>query len=132
MAGKFKQKGKTWRRGWSRLPHPTGTTVEVRDLFFNTPARKKFLKTEKTEFGRIDEVVKRLALSRFDIDISLNHNQRAIHKMLPAKTDAEKQRRVGLVCGPAFVENSVYVDVERAGLRLWGWVSLPTFFTVSG
>ncbi len=107
--------------------HPTGTTIEVRDLFFNTPARKKFLKTEKTEFSRIDEVVKRLALSRFDIDISLNHNQRVIHKMLPAKTDAEKQRRVGLVCGPAFVENSVYVDVERAGLRLWGWVSLPTF-----
>jgi len=107
--------------------HPTGTTVEVRDLFFNTPARKKFLKTEKTEFSRIDEVVKRLALSRFDVDISLNHNQRAIHKMLPAKTEAEKQRRVGLVCGPSFVENSVYVDVERAGLRLWGWVSLPTF-----
>lgn len=107
--------------------HPRGTSVEVRDLFFNTPARKKFLKTEKTEFGRIDEVVKRLALSRFDIDISLNHNQRAIHKMLPAKSDGEKQRRVGLVCGPAFVENSVTVDVERAGLRLWGWVSLPTF-----
>ncbi len=107
--------------------HPQGTSVEVRDLFFNTPARKKFLKTEKTEFTRIDEVVKRLALSRFDIDIGLNHNQRAIHKMLAAKSDIEKQRRVGLVCGPAFVENSVAVDVERAGLRLWGWVSLPTF-----
>ncbi len=109
------------------VAHPQGTTVQVKDLFFNTPARKKFLKTEKTEFTRIDEVVKRLALSRFDVEFELNHNQRTIHKMLPAKTDAEKQRRVGLVCGPAFVENSVTVDVERAGLRLWGWVSLPTF-----
>lgn len=107
--------------------HPQGTTVEVRDLFFNTPARKKFLKTEKTEFTRIDEVVKRLALSRFEVEFNLSHNQRAIHKMLAANSEQEKQRRVGLVCGPAFVENSVYVDVERAGLRLWGWVSLPTF-----
>lgn len=107
--------------------HPQGTTVDVKDLFFNTPARKKFLKTEKTEFTRIDEVVKRLALSRFDVEFDLSHNQRAIHKMLPARSDAEKQRRVGLVCGPAFAESSVAVDVERAGLRLWGWVSLPTF-----
>lgn len=109
------------------VAHPQGTTVEVKDLFFNTPARKKFLKTEKTEFTRIDEVVKRLALSRFDVEFNLSHNQRSIHKMLPAKSDAEKQRRVGLVCGPAFIENAVSVDVERAGLRLWGWVSLPTF-----
>lgn len=107
--------------------HPRGTSVEVRDLFFNTPARKKFLKTEKTEFARIDEILKRLALSRFDTEFTLNHNQRAIHKLLPAKSEQEKQRRVGLVCGPAFVENSVAIDIEGPGLRLWGWVSLPTF-----
>ncbi|MDD9890317.1 MAG: DNA mismatch repair endonuclease MutL [Gammaproteobacteria bacterium] len=109
------------------VAHPRGTTVEVRDLFFNTPARKKFLKTEKTEFSRIDEVFKRMALSRFDVQFTLQHNQRSIHKLLPAKTEQEQQRRVALVCGPAFVENSVHIDVERAGLRLWGWVSLPTF-----
>ena len=107
--------------------HGQGTTVEVRDLFFNTPARKKFLKTEKTEFSRIDEIVKRIALSRFDAQFNLNHNQRAIHNLLPAKSEQEKQRRVGLVCGPSFVENSVRVDLEGAGLRLSGWVSLPTF-----
>jgi len=107
--------------------HPRGTTVEVRDLFFNTPARKKFLKTEKTEYSRIDEILKRIALSRFDVQFALTHNQRAIHKLLPAKTDQEKQRRVALVCGPAFVENSVFVEMEGPGLRLWGWVSLPTF-----
>ncbi len=109
------------------VAHPQGTTVEVRDLFFNTPARKKFLKTEKTEYSRIDEVVKRLALSRFDVQFNLSHNNRAVHQLLAANSDAEKQRRVGLVCGPAFIENAVAIDVERAGLRLWGWVSLPTF-----
>lgn len=107
--------------------HGRGTTVEVRDLFFNTPARKKFLKTEKTEFSKIDEIVKRIALSRFDVQFNLNHNQRAIHNLLPAKSEQEKQRRVGLVCGPSFVENSVSIEMEGAGLRLSGWVSLPTF-----
>ena len=107
--------------------HPAGTTVEVRDLFFNTPARRKFLKTEKTEFSRIDEVLKRMALSRFDVMFALNHNQRAIHKLLPATTETERARRVALVCGPAFVENSVFIEREAAGMRLWGWVSLPTF-----
>jgi DNA mismatch repair protein MutL len=111
----------------SPAAHTRGTTVEVRDLFFNTPARKKFLKTEKTEFSRIDEILKRIALSRFDVQFSLTHNQRAIHKLLPAKSDQEKQRRVAMVCGPAFVESSVFVEMEGPGLRLWGWVSLPTF-----
>lgn len=111
----------------SPAAHPQGTTVEVRDLFFNTPARKKFLKTQKTEFSRIDEIVKRIALSRFDVQFTLNHNQRTIHKLLAAKSEQEQRRRVGLVCGPAFVENSVFVDREGPGLRLWGWVSLPTF-----
>ena len=111
----------------SPAAHSRGTTLEVRDLFFNTPARKKFLKTEKTEFSRIDEILKRIALSRFDVQFSLTHNQRAIRKLLPAKSDQEKQRRVALVCGPAFVESSVFVEMEGQGLRLWGWVSLPTF-----
>ena len=111
----------------SPAAHPVGTTVEARDLFFNTPARKKFLRTEKTEFDRIDEVLKRLALSRFDVAFSLRHNQRSIHHLQVANTEHEKQRRVALVCGPAFVENSVLVDIEASGLRLWGWVGLPTF-----
>ena len=68
-----------------------------------------------------------MALSRFDVMFALNHNQRAIHKLLPATTEAERARRVALVCGPAFVENSVFIEREAAGMRLWGWVSLPTF-----
>ena len=107
--------------------HPQGTTVEVRDLFFNTPARKKFLRTEKTEFDRLEEVVKRLALSRFDVGFSLRHNQRVIQHLHAAGSAQEQQRRVALVAGPAFVESSIHIDIEASGLRLWGWVSLPTF-----
>ncbi len=108
-------------------PHPRGTTVEVRDLFFNTPARRKFLRTEKTEFNHLEEVVKRLALSRFDVDFTLRHNGRAIHNWRAGGSRAESERRVAQVCGPAFMDSAVHLDIERAGLRLTGWVALPTF-----
>jgi len=107
--------------------HPRGTTVEVRDLFFNTPARRKFLRTEKTEFGHLEEVVKRLALSRFDVAFNLRHNGRSVLSLRPAHTEQEARRRVASICGPAFVEQSVTIDQERSGLRLWGWVGLATF-----
>ncbi|RLQ22303.1 DNA mismatch repair endonuclease MutL [Seongchinamella sediminis] len=113
-------------------PHPRGTTVEVRDLFFNTPARRKFLRTEKTEFNNLEEVVKRLALSRFDVAFSLRHNGRGIHQLKAGTGQVEQQRRVATVCGPAFMEQAIYVENEGGGLpagrlRLWGWVGLPTF-----
>ncbi|GLQ30632.1 DNA mismatch repair endonuclease MutL [Litoribrevibacter albus] len=107
--------------------HNVGTTLEVRDLFFNTPARRKFLRKEKTEFGHLEEVVKRIALSRFDIGISLKHNQRIIHNFRPATTEQEQARRVTSVCGPNFIQNAVTVNVEVGELKLWGWVGLPTF-----
>ncbi|HDY99814.1 MAG TPA: DNA mismatch repair endonuclease MutL [Pseudomonas sabulinigri] len=107
--------------------HPQGTTVEVRDLFFNTPARRKFLRTEKTEFSHLEEVVKRLALSRFDVAFNLRHNGRSVFSLRPAHTEQEARRRVATVCGAAFVEQSRSIDNERGGLRLWGWVGLPTF-----
>ncbi|MCP8900912.1 DNA mismatch repair endonuclease MutL [Gilvimarinus xylanilyticus] len=108
-------------------PHPQGATVEVRDLFFNTPARRKFLRTEKTEFNHLEDVVKRLALSRYDVTFSLRHNGRAIHNWRGAASQPERERRVAQVCGPAFMDNAVHLDIERSGLRLWGWVALPTF-----
>lgn len=108
-------------------PHPQGTTVEVRDLFFNTPARRKFLKTEKTEFGHLEEVLKRQSLSRFDVGFYLNHNGRAIHALKACSSQLEKERRVAAVCGPTFMQNALHLDTEAVGLRLWGWVALPTF-----
>ena len=107
--------------------HPQGTTVEVRDLFFNTPARRKFLRTEKTEFGRIEEVVRKLALSHFEIGITLRHNQKVVHNFQPATTQAEQERRVAGVCGPAFMSQALPVLSERGDFRLSGWVGLPTF-----
>ena len=107
--------------------HNVGTTVEVRDLFFNTPARRKFLRKEKTEFGHLEEVVKRIALSRFDVSISLKHNQRVIHNLRAADSEAEKARRVANICGPAFIQSAVTVNVEVGDYKLWGWVGLPTF-----
>lgn len=108
-------------------PHPRGTTVEVRDLFFNTPARRKFLRTEKTEMGRIDEVVKKLALSHFEVAFSLRHNGKPLFTMRPAADQLEQERRVAQICGPSFMEQAVYLDIDRGGLRIWGWMGLPTF-----
>lgn len=109
------------------VAHPRGTTVEVRDLFFNTPARRKFLRTEKTEFGHLEEVVKRQALGRFDVGFSLRHNGRAVHNLKPAHSQLEQERRLAAVCGPAFMENALFIDRSAIGLRLWGWVALPSF-----
>ncbi len=111
----------------SPAPHPRGTTVEVRDLFFNTPARRKFLRSEKTEYSHLEEVVKRLALSRFDVAFNLRHNGRAIYAWRAGDSQLEQERRVAQVCGPAFMENAVCIDIERHGLRLRGWVAQPTF-----
>lgn len=111
----------------SPVAHNRGTTVEVRDLFFNTPARRKFLRTEKTEFNHLEEVVKRQALSRFDVSFELGHNGRIIHALRPAPSLRDKEMRVAALCGKPFMENAVSIDVEASGLKLWGWVALPTF-----
>ena len=107
--------------------HPLGTTVEVRDLFYNTPARRKFLKTERTEYKHLEEVVKKIALSRFDTAIELRHNQKATIVLRPAHTPEQADKRVAQITGSAFIEQSLYLDYEAAGLRLWGWIGLPTF-----
>ncbi|NPU94518.1 MAG: DNA mismatch repair endonuclease MutL [Gammaproteobacteria bacterium] len=107
--------------------HNQGTTVEVRDLFFNTPARRKFLRTDKTEFGHLEDVVKRLALSHFGVGFTLRHNQKIVHTLKPALDEMEQDRRVATLCGTSFVESAVRIDTQTQGLRLWGWLGLPTF-----
>jgi DNA mismatch repair protein MutL len=108
-------------------PHPQGTTVDVRDLFYNTPARRKFLKTEKTEFAHIETLIKRMALSRFNIGFTLVHNQKEALNLKPAATESAQEQRIASICGSAFVENSVKIDFAASGLQLNGWVGLPTF-----
>ncbi|MWV15400.1 DNA mismatch repair endonuclease MutL [Pseudomonas sp. L-22-4S-12] len=107
--------------------HPVGTSVEVRDLFFNTPARRKFLRAEKTEFDHLQEVIKRLALARFDVAFHLRHNAKTVFALHEAADAISRARRVASVCGPAFLEQALPIEIERSGLRLWGWVGLPTF-----
>ncbi|WP_064664111.1 DNA mismatch repair endonuclease MutL [Pseudoalteromonas sp. MQS005] len=104
------------------VAHPSGTTIEVKDLFFNTPARRKFLRTEKTEFSHIDELIKRIALSRFDVSIILTHNEKVV-RQYRAKTDpAQAITRVAQVAGKAFAEQGLHIQSGETGLQLHGWV----------
>lgn len=102
--------------------HPLGTTVDVEDLFFNTPARRKFLKTERTELLHIQEAVKRIALANNDVGFELAAGSRSL-EALPATT---LEGRVGALFGAPFMAESVAIDESGAGMRLWGWVGLPT------
>ncbi|MFV8436021.1 DNA mismatch repair endonuclease MutL [Vibrio owensii] len=105
--------------------HPIGTSVEVLDLFFNTPARRKFLRTEKTEFAHIDELLKRIALSRFDVTINVRHNGKMIRQYRATKNQLQTEKRIAAVCGNAFVRNMLRIELEHQGLKLHGWITTP-------
>ena len=105
--------------------HPIGTTVEVIDLFFNTPARRKFLRTDKTEFNHIDELVRRIALSRFDLQLTLKHNGKVIRSYRPASTLEQRERRVASVTSTTFMQHCIGLNCEHSDIKLWGWVGLP-------
>jgi DNA mismatch repair protein MutL len=104
-----------------------GTRIEVQSLFFNTPARRKFLKTERTEFSHIDQLLRRIALARPDVALSLLHNGRAVRHWPAAADEAAVRRRVADVCGADFLDQALTVAVDQAGLALQGWVARPTF-----
>ncbi|WP_039985056.1 DNA mismatch repair endonuclease MutL [Vibrio owensii] len=105
--------------------HPIGTSVEVLDLFFNTPARRKFLRTEKTEFAHIDELLKRIALSRFDVTINVRHNGKMIRQYRAAKNQLQTEKRIAAVCGNAFARNMLRIELEHQDLKLHGWITTP-------
>ncbi len=100
-----------------------GTIIEVTDLYFNTPARRKFLKTEATEFGHCEEAFYRVALSRPDVSFMLQHNGRALSRF----AIGQPERRFSDVLGSEFAAESLSVDESSAGLRLWGMAAKPTF-----
>ena len=106
---------------------PRGTLVTVRDLFFNTPARRKFLRTDKTEFGHVEQVVKRLALVHPEVTFALAHNGREVMHVAAAQDRASHEKRLVDLLGPAFVESALYVEHAAVNLRLSGWVARPTF-----
>ncbi len=106
--------------------HPTGTTVEVRDLFFSTPARRRFLRSERTEFSHVRATIESIALSRGSVALRVLHNQRVVLDLAAANSPVELAARVGQVCGDEFVHHAMYVDREVRGLTLRGWITLPT------
>ncbi|CAM3934782.1 DNA mismatch repair endonuclease MutL [Shewanella aquimarina] len=105
--------------------HPVGSTVEAADLFFNTPARRRFLKSDKTEFTHIDEWLKRIALVRRDIHFTLKHNGKQVRNYRPAKTEAQYLQRMAQVSGKAFADNALRVDCTHNGLSLSGYIQSP-------
>jgi DNA mismatch repair protein MutL len=111
--------------------HPLGTSVEVRDLFFNTPARRKFMRAESTEFRHVDQLVRRIALSRHALGLRLTHNGRPAVDLPAAASEADRDARITVICGEDFLANAVALDESRSMLdgvlRLHGHVALPSF-----
>ena len=107
--------------------HPPGTTVEVRELFFNVPARRKFLRAERTESTQIERLVERLALSRFDVGFRLTSARRTLADHPPARDEPGRDARVAAVLGDEFIRHALKLVHEGAGLRLHGWFCLPTY-----
>ncbi|HVT34804.1 MAG TPA: DNA mismatch repair endonuclease MutL, partial [Nevskiaceae bacterium] len=107
--------------------HPPGTTVEVRDLFFNTPARRKFMKADATEFRHVQQLLSRIALARFSAGFALTHNGRKVFDLRAADDDGARANRVGEICGAEFLDNAIALEREQGGLRLQGWVGVPAF-----
>ena len=111
--------------------HPVGTTLEVLDLFYNTPARRKFMRTEKTEFNHIDEVIRRIALARFDVTINLNHNGKMVRQYRAVAQGGQKERRLGAICGTSFLEQALAIEWQHGDLALRGWVADPKSSTAA-
>jgi DNA mismatch repair protein MutL len=106
--------------------HPQGTSVEVRDLFYNVPARRKFLRAERTEFAHIDDLLKSLALARSGVEFRLSHNGKSVRVWKAARDEQAMLTRVAEVLGDEFPQQSLRIDHTTAGMRLSGWVGLPT------
>lgn len=107
--------------------HPPGTTVEVRDLFFNVPARRKFLRTGKTELTHLRTVFLRAALAAHAPAMTFTHDGRVVHDLPPADGRGSREARIAALCGDAFVEQSLYIAHAASGMRLAGWVAQPSF-----
>ena len=113
------------------LAHPPGTSVEVCDLFFNTPARRKFLKSTATELRHAEQWLRRLALGRMDVGLSLRHDRRRMLDLPPVVDDATRDARIAAVCGTEFLEHRVAMDESRQDMRLTGWFARPSFSRAS-
>lgn len=104
-----------------------GTAVEVRDLFYNTPARRRFLRTARTEYAHLDKVARQIALSRSGVAFRLNHNGKAVLNLPAADSYELEEQRVAAILGKEFMAHALYIEHEHNGMTLRGWVARPTF-----
>ena len=135
LASRSKNEDHGWsvavRRGEIAEAEPSavqrGTRISVEDLFYNVPARRKFLRAERTEFNHVDQLLRRFALARFDVGFELEHNGKSVSALPPANDKAGKERRLKRVMGRECLENAIEIDEERGGIRLRGWVAEPRY-----
>lgn len=104
-----------------------GTTVDVQNLFFNAPVRKKFLKSAQREYQFIERVVKQFALSEPSIGLTLKHNDQHIFTLPPAICEKTRELRVKKILGKPFVDHAIYLDNTLSSMRLQGWVCSPAY-----
>lgn len=104
-----------------------GTCVELRDLFYNVPARRKFLRTDRTEFNHIDDFIRKIALARFEVGFELVHGGKVVRKLQAAAQPDQRAERVSKLCGKAFLEHALDIDEQRGALGLRGWVAEPRY-----
>jgi DNA mismatch repair protein MutL len=104
-----------------------GTRVVVEDLFYNVPARRKFLRADRTEYAQVDQLLRRFALAHFAVGFELEHNGKSVSALPPATAEAEQERRLQRVMGKDFVEHAIAIEDQRGGLRLHGWVAEPRY-----
>ena len=109
------------------LAHPVGTTVEVRDLFFNTPARRKFLRSQRTELQHIENVFRRIALGHMQVALSLRHEDKSLLTLPLGRGTNAALDRLAKVCGAGFVHSAAAFEFEAHGMRVFGWVATPDF-----
>jgi DNA mismatch repair protein MutL len=107
--------------------HPVGTTILVQDLFFNTPARRKFLRSDKTEFSQLEEVFRRIVLSHYEVGFSFKHNQRPLYQLPAVQNTLAQEKRIAKIFGSNFLQNALQIDFAIAGIKFWGWVGDAKF-----
>ncbi len=135
LASKHEEEALGWkmkvRRGDISASEPSsihsGTRVDVENLFYNVPARRKFLRTDRTEFNHVDLLLRRFALARFDVGFELEHNGKSTTVLTPAISESEQDRRIDRVMGREFLQHSIRINEQRGEIALHGWVAEPRY-----
>ena len=124
---RVRSEGESMRSALEPAAHPRGTTVDVEDLFYNTPARRKFLRTERTELSRIEDIVRKISLSHPAVQLQLTHQGKSIRQYASAMSMAEREFRVRQALGAAFIDAAMYFEEQKEGMTLSGWVATPSY-----